>query len=186
MIRRRRRWMAMAIAALGAVGCGKKDAPPNPEPHASASTTQAASAAPSAAASSAPPASAKAGGGVFKGKYAIKPAAMYVPADKDWANVKWKNEETTHVGEGQLSLEIDSLGRVTGTTENVGALGSAIIEGTSDGKTVAGTLRRKDASDEGLTGTLVGTITADAIEGTMRLSNATANAVREATFSAKK
>ena len=125
------------------------------------------------------------GTGAFAGKYVVSAGTMYVPAEKDWASVKFKNDEAKLLGEGELTLAIDGTGRVSGSTEG-GPLGAGILEGSSDGKTLAATLRRKDPSDNGLTGTLVATIVGDALDGTMKLAEFNAAVVRVATFTAKK
>jgi hypothetical protein len=109
---------------------------------------------------------------------------MYIPDNKDWNNVKFKNDESKLTGDGDLTLEVDGA-RVSGTSEG-GALGAAIIEGSVDGANLTANIRRKDTADQGLMGTLVAKLAGDKIEGTMRLSDANAAAVREATFSAAK
>jgi hypothetical protein len=109
---------------------------------------------------------------------------MYV-GEADKAAVRFKNEESKFLGEGDISISIDPTGRVSGTTE-AGPLGASILEGKSEGSTVTATIRRKDAADEGLTGTLVAKLTGDSLEGTMKLSEFNAAVVREATLTAKK
>jgi hypothetical protein len=121
----------------------------------------------------------------FAGKYTVTPGTLYVPADKDWAPVKWKSDDTKLLGEGEMTLAIDTAGRVAGTTTG-GPLGAAVIDGTSDGQTLAATLRRKDPADEGLTGTLLAKIAGDNVEGTMKLAEFNAAVVRVASFTATK
>jgi hypothetical protein len=110
---------------------------------------------------------------------------MYVPTDKDWSSVKFKNDDSKHLGEGEITLSVDPSGRVSGSTES-GPLGASVIEGTSTGNALAATIRRKEALDEGLTGTLVATVSGDALTGTMKLSEWNAAVVREAKLEAKK
>jgi hypothetical protein len=124
----------------------------------------------------------------FSGKYVVAVGSMYVPAAKDWSSVKFKNDDSKLLGEGTVSLSIEGEGKgglVSGTTEG-GPLGAAILDGKSDGTTLTATIRRKDPTDEGLTGTLVATLKGDALEGTMNLAEANAAVVRTATLTASK
>jgi hypothetical protein len=121
----------------------------------------------------------------FSGKYTVAAGKMYVPDQKDWSSVKFKNDETKMLGDGEITLSVDPSGRVSGGTE-AGPLGASVIDGTSDGTTLNATVRRKDPSDEGLTGTLMAKIAGDAIQGTMNLAEANAAVVRTATLDAKK
>ena len=121
----------------------------------------------------------------YSGKYSVGVGSMYVPAEKDYAGVKFKNDESKMLGEGEITLTIDASGKVTGGTES-GPLGASILEGMSDGSTIAATLRRKDPADEGLTGTLVAKVAGGAVEGTAKLAEANAAVVRIAKFDAKK
>lgn len=120
----------------------------------------------------------------YAATYTMAPAAMYVPAAKDWSSVKFKNDETKLLGDGTFTFTVDPTGRLTGASEG-GPLGGAIVEGVLEGPHVAATIRRKDAADEGLWGTLVGRVSGNAIEGTMKLSEWNAAVVREATFHAE-
>jgi len=120
----------------------------------------------------------------YAGKYSIAVGKMYVPDQKDWSSVKFKNDETKLLGDGEMTLAVDGNGRVSGTTE-AGPLGASVIDGTSDGTTLTGTVRRKDPSDDGLTGTLVAKITGDALEGTLKLAESNAAVVREGKLDAK-
>ncbi len=173
-----RRVLGLGLALLALTGCPRKiddgmaeaGAGPSPLPSTTASTTAGAT---------------KSGASSFKGKYTVSAGTMYVPEAKDWAAVKWKNDDTKLLGDGELSLAVDAEGRVTGSSEG-GPLGAALIEGKSDGHTLAATVRRKDPTDDGLTGTLLATVTGDKVDGTMKLSEFTAAVVRTATFSAAK
>lgn len=180
--------IALAVGLLGSVGCSKKDPTPDPSGASSASSTVAVTAADAAGATKADastvPTTAAGAKASYHGAYSLKPAGMYVPEHKDWSNVKFKNDESKLTGDGDLTLDIDGS-KVTGTSEG-GAIGAAIIEGTSDGSTLTANIRRKDTADQGLMGTLVAKVAGDKVEGTMRLSDANAAAVREATFSAAK
>lgn len=121
----------------------------------------------------------------YAGKYAVSAGTMYVPAEKDWASVKFKNDDTKHLGDGEIKIAIDPSGRVSGGTE-AGPLGASVIDGLSEGGILTATIRRKDPTDDGLTGTLVAKIAGDAIEGTMKLAEFNAAVVRTATLTAKK
>ena len=177
------RAIGLGLALLILTGCprktdeGKGETGPAPSP--TASSTDGGDAAGATAGAT------TGGAAAFKGKYTVAAGTMYVPEAKDWASVKWKNEDTKLLGEGELSLAIDAAGRVTGSSEG-GPLGAAVIEGRSDGQTLAATVRRKDSSDDGLTGTLLATVAGDKIDGTMKLSEFTAAVVRTASFSVTK
>jgi hypothetical protein len=121
----------------------------------------------------------------FGGKYVVSAGTMYVPAEKEWASVKFKNDDSQLLGEGDLTLASDAAGRVSGETTG-GPLGAAIVEGRRNGQTLVATLRRKDPRDEGLTGTLVATIVGNKLDGSMKLAGFNAAVVRVATFSATK
>jgi hypothetical protein len=121
----------------------------------------------------------------YAGKYTVSAGSMYVPENKDWASVKFKNDESKMLGEGELTIAVDGSGRVSGGSE-AGPLGACVLDGTSDGTTLTATVRRKDPSDEGLTGTLQAKVAGDAIEGTMNLAESNAAVVRFARFQAKK
>ncbi|MBS2016572.1 MAG: hypothetical protein JST00_27050 [Deltaproteobacteria bacterium] len=187
---------SLAIAlAIALMGCSKKD--PSGDPAGSGSATVASSASSTTAvtaADAAAGAKGEAGSGAvatsasakasYHGPYSAKAGGMYIPEHKDWNNVKFKNDESKLTGDGDLTLDVDGT-RVSGQTES-GAIGAAIIEGTLDGSTITANVRRKDPADQGLMGTLVAKVAGDKIEGTMRLSDANAAAVREVTFTAMK
>lgn len=120
----------------------------------------------------------------YAGKYSVAVGKMYVPDQKDWSSVKFKNDETKLLGDGDITLVVDGTGRVSGGTE-AGPLGASVLDGTSDGTTLTATVRRKDPSDQGLTGTLVAKIAGDALDGTMKLAESNAAVVREAKLDAK-
>jgi hypothetical protein len=195
--KRRNELRFLVVMAIGVLlgGCPKRDEPADAQAAASASASPYAQANATVASGGeggpggeggAAAAKGSAGAGEsFHGKYTLKPSTLYIPEDKDWKGVKFKNDETKHVGEGDLTIDIDASGRVSGSSEG-GAMGAAIVEGSRDGADVTATIRRKDPADEGLMGTLVGKIAGDKLEGTMRLSDANASSVREASFSIAK
>jgi hypothetical protein len=115
----------------------------------------------------------------WHGTYKSTAGDVYVPPD--WKNVHWTvKESTAGIGEGAIAFTVDgATGRAVGTLE--GPLGPATIEGfVANGKLTA-TIARKDSTDQGFTGTLVGVL-GERCEGTMNLSPAEANAVRTVTF----
>jgi hypothetical protein len=115
----------------------------------------------------------------WHGTYKSTAGEVYVPPD--WKNVHWAVKESpAGIGEGAIAITVDgATGRIVGTLE--GPLGPAMIEGfVANGKLTA-TIVRKDSSDQGFTGTLVGVL-GERGEGTMNLSTAEANAVRTVTF----
>jgi hypothetical protein len=174
-----------ALAALAIVACKKTEVTPE-ELDARAQAAIVAKTPPPAA--SAADAASDAGPSMkaltYAGKYTVSAGKMYVPEQKDWSSVKFKNDETKMLGDGEITLSVDGAGRVSGSTE-AGPLGASVLDGTSDGTTLTATVRRKDPSDEGLTGTLVAKIAGDALDGTMKLAESNAAVVREAKLEAK-
>jgi hypothetical protein len=180
----------MLLLLAGAAGCKKSEVTEEERAAKAAAAASAAAASHPAAAD----ADAGADGGAgkaagktsaFTGKYTVSAGSMYVPAQKDWSAVKFKNDESKMLGDGEITLTIDPTGRVSGGTE-AGPLGASVIDGASDGTTLTATIRRKDPTDEGLTGTLVAKIAGDALDGTMNLAESNAAVVRVAKVDAKK
>src|SRR5262249_16671407 len=120
---------------------------PTPPPSASASISAAAPALSGRAPDDSPL--------VYTGSYRTVPGTLYVPSGPEWSGVKWRGEAASvGLGDGALSLRIAKTGRVEGSLE--GAVGPARITGSWVDGTLTGTLSRKDPSDEGFTGTMVG------------------------------
>ena len=116
----------------------------------------------------------------WRGSYKSTSGELYIPPE--WKNVHWNvKESTAGLGEGAMTLSIDpASGRAIGSLD--GPLGPATVDGlVSEGRLTA-TIARKEPSDQGFTGTLIGSIGGDRAEGTMNLSVAEASAVRKATF----
>lgn len=177
------RTLLIAIACGAAlIGCPKSEPTAGEAPKATAEAGASGEAGASTGAEAAAPKPATV---TFTGKYTVTAGTMYVPAQKDWASVKFKNDESKMLGEGELTLAIDPSGRVSGTTES-GPLGASVLDGHSDNGTLTATVRRKDPSDDGLTGTLVATVAGDALSGTMSLAESNAAVVRVAKLEAKK
>ena len=182
-------WAIVGCVAgcLAAMGCSKS-APVGDDAAAAAKagTGTGESATDGGAVSKAEGGAAKAGAvATFIGKYVVTAGTMYVPAEKDWASVKFKNDDSKMLGDGEMTVTIDPSGRVSGGTE-AGPMGASVLDGTSYNGVVTGTLRRKDPSDEGLTGTLIAKLEGDVLSGTMRLADSNAAVVREAKLDAKK
>jgi hypothetical protein len=118
--------------------------------------------------------------GSWRGTYKSAVATMsVVPA---WKKITWSDTKTTAgVGDGTIRLEVDATtGRVRGDLD--GPLGPASIEGVATNGALSASVRRKDPSDRGFTGTLVGSIANGRLEGTMTLSPGQASVLRTATF----
>ena len=161
-----------------AVACGKPSGDATPTA-ASASVSTASSAAPmTSSASSAPksPAATRSWGGTYKS------AASTLTVPPDWKKTHWSDTQSTAgIGDGALALTVDgATGHVSGTVD--GPLGPATVDGVITDGNLAATLRRKDPTDQGFTGTVLGSIASDHLEGTMNVSLGLASALRTATF----
>lgn len=185
-----RRWTmmaAMTATAFVLAGCPKSDENKGAP---AASSSAAASAAPATSASATAtdagaPSTANAATS-YTGTYSVSPGAYYIPSSKDYANVKrGKDDPTQHVGEGTLALEVGTDGKVTGTVET-GPAGPGVIEGSVIDGEIRGFIRRKDPSDQGLTGTFSAQQSGDTVEGKLSLAEANAASVREGKLSLKK
>jgi hypothetical protein len=172
------------LLLLGAVVACDKPPADGARPSASASAS---AAAPSAASTPAPaPASASATPGSsaatrsWRGTYKSTAATLTVPPD--YKKTHWSDTQTTAgIGDGTLALTIDgATGHVSGVID--GPLGPATVDGAvTDGK-LAATIRRKDPTDQGFAGTVLGSVASDRVEGTMNVSLGLASALRTATF----
>jgi hypothetical protein len=117
----------------------------------------------------------------MKGTY--KTAAGALAVSSAWSKTKYGlPESSAGIGEGSVALQIDASGHVTGTLD--GALGAALLDGTLAGDAITAAIRRKDPTDRGFAGTMVGTVSADKASGTMNLASAEGGLVRTGTFSA--
>jgi hypothetical protein len=184
MRRRRARSLASLSAAVGAclaltalAACDKKPSQP------ADSGAAKGDAGPAVSASAAPP---KPTPTTWTVTYSLAPATMYVPTNKDWKRVKFKNDTEKYVGGGTLSLTAQPDGRVTGESSGP-PLGDALFSGElADGGALSATVRRKDPADQGLTGTLTGEVSGDKLEGEMKLAESNAAVVREGKLSGVK
>jgi hypothetical protein len=118
----------------------------------------------------------------WSGKYQSAPGSLYVFDGGEWKGVHFRGDDaSTGLGEGTLSFTVDpKTGVVRGKTD--GAIGDAVVTGAVTGSELSFTVMRHEARDHGLTGTGVGTITASAVTGTMRLSQGDAHVIRVAKF----
>lgn len=177
----RRAAIALALGALALGACDKDKKDPGAQP----STSASASAAPSASAAApldAGPSIAK-----WSGTYTSAPGSFYVPDGPEFKGVKFRGEDAGDgLGEGTISFEVDPTTHVlTGTIS--GALGDLVLSGTAQDDVTTFNVRPKDPSGMGFTGTGRATPKGTSeLEGTIRLSKATANVIREATFSVKR
>jgi hypothetical protein len=162
-----------------AVACSKPSADVTPSPPSASSA--AASGVPSTAiaTASAAPASSSAAAQSWQGTY--KSAASTLTVPPDWNKVHWSDTQSTAgIGEGTMTLVVDAAGHLSGTVD--GPLGPGTLDGmVTDGK-LAATLRRKDPTDRGFAGTLLGTLAGGHGDGTMSVSLGLASALRTATF----
>lgn len=190
---RRALWV---FATLALVACEQKDSPRGPAMTASASAAPSAlGKGPETPAATGPEAGATAGAAPVRwaGTYTSERAAYFIPRvgdvpnAADWDAVKQRPEDGgAALGEGAFELIVDAAtGRVRGTVE--GPLGPATIAGSlAKGGAIAATVTRKDATDEGVTGTLVATPDGEVLKGEMRLSEWNAVVLRRATFTARR
>lgn len=163
--------MRFVFLFLVLFGCDKKKDTPAPSASASAS------AAPSAAIADAGPAKNE-----WTGDYESQPGTLTVPDGAEWKGVKFRGEDAGEaIGKGTLKITIDPDGQAHG--EGDGPFGAFVVAGTLADNVLTFSVRRKDPTDMGLTGTGRGTVTGDKLEGTIHASKATANVIREATFS---
>jgi hypothetical protein len=165
---------ALVLGVVLAMGCSKPSGPSPAEPAPSASTTTAPPVAGTASATPAPAAAPK----TWNGTYKSEAASLDVPPDfaKTWAHT----DRGGGTGGGAITLTIDGAsGHATGTIE--GPLGPALVSGDVTGGTLTASVRRKDPTDRGFTGTLRATVTAERIDGTVTLASADGSTQRTAT-----
>lgn|SRR6185369_6917342 len=160
---------------LGAAAC--KSPASEPTPSASAS---AAAALPSSAPATAQPAAKPWFSGGFSGEYQAKVAAVDVKAGaiKEWS----KDDGKLASGPGKLSLQIDDVGQVDGTSE--GALGASHVTGKVEDDTLR--IQLSPADDAGLHGVLVAKRDGDGFKGSIEASSGDSLRVRTASIELKK
>jgi hypothetical protein len=115
----------------------------------------------------------------MQGTYKTTAGTLVVTAD--WRKTHFAAPESSAgIGEGTMTVQVDGAGRVTGTLD--GVLGAAVLEGKVSGDNLSAAIRRKDPTDRGFAGTLVGTAAAGGTTGTMNLASAEGGVVRTGTF----
>ncbi|MFO0678240.1 MAG: hypothetical protein U0169_17015 [Polyangiaceae bacterium] len=187
--------LSVLAALLGTASCSKSDPPAPTATTTSPSATAATSPGPTAAkpattvTAAAPGTSSGSSRGSWSGKYTSAKAELYVPAGsdvpnaKDWSSVKWRGEDDPKsLGEGTLALTVDDHGRVAGTV--AGPLGEGLVDGVLDAKGLRANVRPK--GDAPFSGTILGEVKGDSIEGTMKSSTATGHVLRVSKFSLAK
>ena len=179
-------FVATALVAAIAIGCGKQGGSEAAGGAATASASAAtASPSSSSSSSSSSASSAKpAGKTPFVGEYDAKVGVVHV---QDKAP-PFADEDSGALGKGELSLDLPAAdGDVTGKAS--GALGAQTFTGAIEAGRLSGTLR-PDGDPSALTGTLMGDVTgsgdARTIVGTIRASGPDGRVVREAAFTLKK
>jgi hypothetical protein len=178
--------MTRATVALCLLACSRAPATAQSDagapPAASATGVNAAPAASAAPANAGPKARAS-----YEGTYTSKAGSLYVPEGAEYKAAQWRGDDAGDgLGDGTFAFAVEpSTGRVEG--KGTGALGSVVLAGVmADDGTVSFAIGRADPLDGGFTGAAIGKLAGDTIEGTMRLSRGRADAIREATFTAKR
>ncbi len=173
----------VVCVAASVAACGKSQESGASVGSAGAASVTASAATPTASSSATTTAPAPAASGaaaLWRGTYKSAAATMTVaPA---WKKGHWSGPASNAgLGEGTVAIDVDpTTHRVTGTLD--GPLGPATIDGVADEGKLTASIARKDPSDRGFTGTLVATVTADHVEGTMNVAPGQAGELRTATF----
>jgi hypothetical protein len=160
---------AGVVILLALFGCDRKE-------HQPVSAASASASAPAPGIEAGPPKN------EWAGSYTSRAATIFVPDGGEWSGVKFRGEDAGDgLGDGTLRIVLSPGGGVSG--EGDGALGAFTIAGGASENVITFSVRRKDPSDMGFTGTGRATLEQDKLEGSMRVSKATGNVIREATFS---
>ncbi len=174
-------WIGLLASATMVAGtaCSKGGDPPSASLESPGANPRASDAGASASPSAAAPAlPAKVG---WTGHYESEPGTISVPDGGEWAGVKFRGDDAgVGLGDGALSVTVDSSGRVSGALE--GPLGPLRVTGELAENAFGAALVSSDPA-HGFAGTAVGTRGGDRITGTMHLSLPTGNVVRQASFS---
>ena len=120
----------------------------------------------------------------WTGPYKSNAGTMYVPDGGEWSGTKWRGDVSPDgLGDGTLTLTVDpKSGNVTGVID--GPIGPGILYGSFAAGQLTANLARKEATDSGFTGTLIGNITGEKLEGAMHVSSSLdAHVIRSITFS---
>ncbi len=186
------RTLLVVSGLLALAACENKSsggAPPVASATATPSAATSASAVPAASAAASGSASANpvgASAGSWSGNYKSAALPLSLPTGKGYEDVKWQGDDSgVGLGDGALSIAVDgATGVVAGTAD--GALGNIVLDGVVVDGQMTASITRKDPADRGLTGTAIGKVVGDKIEGTMNLSLPEANVIRKATFTLTK
>lgn len=122
----------------------------------------------------------------WSGTYAAVAGGLYVPDAPEFKGMKFRGEDAGDgLGDGTLWFEIDPVTH-TLKGELGGALGELVVGGAVKDDVYAFTVRPKDPSGMGFSGTGRAVPKGTQLAGTLRASRATANIIREATFSLRR
>jgi len=165
------RSLALVCMAVLLLGCPKKD-----DTGSAPSASVSASVAPVVDAAVADPSA-------WSGKYTAIESTLYVtPATRD-AGLKFRGEDASAgLGEGDVSIAIDPTTHAV-TGELSGPFGDATIDGMRDKEVVTFTVRPKKPSDDSFYGTGEAKADGGKLIGTLHVSRARANIIREGSFS---
>ncbi len=122
------------------------------------------------------------GVGTYAGTYVSQQSTLTVPEGAEWKGVKFRGEESPlGLGEGPMELIVDTSGRAHGTV--MGQLGPALVTGVFSSGVVAGTVYRKDPSDNGFTGSFYAKLAGDTFTGELKVSSGNGAILRDAKIS---
>lgn len=162
---------AFSLFALAA--CSKTDPAPSATPSPSTVT---------AVVDAAPPVAAEI---TWSGSYKSGAGTIYVPDGGEWSGTKWRGDDSGDgLGDGTLVVSIDpKSGNVKGVVD--GPIAATVYGAFAAGQ-LSATLAPKSTGDA-FTGTLLGTVSGDKLDGTMHVSSALdAHIIRSITFSLAK
>ncbi len=119
----------------------------------------------------------------WSGKYTAIESTLYVtPATRD-AGLKFRGEDASAgLGEGDLNVAVDPTTHAV-TGDLTGPFGDATIDGQRDKDVVTFTVRPNKPSDDSFYGTGEAKVDGGKLIGTLHVSRARANIIREGSFS---
>lgn len=175
------RFFGAATLLLSCANCNhQRSTAHNDEPTPNAASARDASSANGSRDASAPSSSTPSGASRWSGTYTVSPGTLPIPTTKDYAGVRAAPDDPQKfVGQGSVSLSVDASGKVTGTADS-GPLAPGLLDGVKTDKAFRGIVRRKDPTDEGLTGTWSASASGRELELTFDLADGTAAFVRAA------
>ena len=113
-----------------------------------------------------------------RGSTVSRPGPCTCPTEKDWASVKFKNDDSKHARRRRDHARRSTRTGACPAGPRVGRSARQCSTGPATERLLTATIRRKDPADDGLTGTLVAKVAGDALEGTMKLAESNAAVVR--------